>query len=151
MKFDSKNKNENFRGGKMSKYLEVLCESIMTPTPTPYMPDSDVSTHPTYILVVFNKDKESLLSPRGSIVTTFASQGDLDNYANNLYDLIKDAFEVYSIIPELYSQAITKFKSNKDFYDYIHDNGVLHKRVEDMSDDEVVYSDIIDIDTDFNI
>ena len=49
------------------------------------------------LIVVFNKDKESLLSPRGSIVTTFASQGDLDNYANNLYDLIRDAFEVYSI------------------------------------------------------
>ena len=149
--FNSKNKNENFRGGKMSKYLEVLCESVMTPTPTPYVPDSDVSTHPTYILVVFNKDKESLLSPRGSIVTTFASQGDLDNYANNLYDLIRDAFEVYSIIPELYSQAITKFKSNKDFYDYIHDNGILHKRVEDMSNEEAIYSDIIDADTDFNI
>lgn len=149
--FNSKNKNENFRGSKMSKYLEALCESVMTPTPTPYMPDSDVSTHPTYILVVFNKDKESLLSPRGSIVTTFASQGDLDNYANNLYDLIKDAFEVYSIIPELYSQAITKFKSNKDFYDYIHDNGILHKCVEDMSNEEAVYSDIIDADTDFNI
>ena len=135
----------------MSKFLDLFYESVMTPTPTPYAPDSDVSTHPTYVLVVFNKYKESLLSPRGSIVTTFASQGDLDNYANNLYDLIKNASEVYSIIPELYNQAVTKFKTDKEFYDYIHDNGILHKRVEDMSDDEVVYSDIIDSDTDFDI
>ena len=39
----------------------------------------------------------------------------------------------------------------KDGDDYIHDNGILHKRVEDMSNEEAIYSDIIDADTDFNI
>lgn len=134
----------------MGKFLDLYYESVMTPTPTPYAPADAYSSAPTSILVLFNEDKEPLLSSRGVVISAFSSQGNLDNYANSLYGLIRDAKEIYSVIPELYSQAITKL-DNKEFYKYVKKNGVLHTRLEDAKAEEKVYTDALDTDPDFEL
>lgn len=134
----------------MGKYLNLYYESVMTPTPTPYAPANEYSSAPTSILVLFDEDKKPLLSSRGVVISAFSSQGNLDNYANSLYGLIRNAKEIYSVIPELYSQAITKL-DEKELYKYIKDNGVLHARLEDAKAEDRVYIDALDTDPDFEL
>ena len=131
-----------------SKYMNLFYESSMTPTPTPYAPASIFSGEQEAMLVLFDENKESLLSNRGVIISGFSSQSHLDNYANSLYGLVRNVKEVYSIIPELYSQAITKL-NDTEYYKYIKDNGTLHDRLEEAKPEEKVYSDALDIDPDF--
>lgn len=134
----------------MGKFLNLYYESVMAPTSTPYAPADSSSQVPTSILVLFDEDKKPLLSSRGVVISAFSSQGNLDNYANSLYGLVKNVKEVYSIIPELYSQAITKL-DDKEFYKYVKDNGVLHNRLAEVKAEEKVYSDALDTDPDFEL
>lgn len=134
----------------MGKFLNLYYESVMTPTPTPYAPADSCSKVPTSILVLFDEDKQPLLSSRGVVISAFSSQGNLDNYANSLYGLVKGAKEIYSIIPEIYSQAITKLNS-KEFYKYVKDNGILHDRLEKVKAEDKVYVDALDTDPDFEL
>lgn len=134
----------------MGKFLNLYYESIMTPTPTPYAPTEPFSEYSQAMIVVFDEDKMPLLSSRGVITSSFSSQGQLDNFASNLYGLIKGAKEVYSVIPELYTQAVTKL-DDEEFYKYVKDNGILHKRLEDAKPEEQVFADALDIDPDFVI
>lgn len=133
-----------------SKYLNLFCESVMTPTPTPYAPNTEPSKVPTVVFVVFDVDNSPIFSPRGVVLNAYSSQGLIDNYANDLYNLIKNANEIYSIIPELYTQNITKLDT-KEYYDYIKNNGVLHSKPEELSTEDIVYNDILDRDPDFEI
>lgn len=132
----------------MNNYLDLFYESVMTPTP--YSSSDQNSEMPSIIFSVFDDNKEPVFSSRGVIITAMSSQAHIDNYACNLYNLVKNASEVYSIIPELYTQAVTKL-DNDEYYKYIKDHGILHKPADDMDTESKVYDDILDNDPDFEV
>ena len=134
----------------MSKYFDLMYESTMVPTPVPYAPNVENSEMPNIIFVAFDKEKTPIFSPRGIIITAMSSQSLIEKYALSLYKLLRNADEVYSIIPELYTEAVTRL-SQEEYYDYISKNAKLHKQLEDITEEEVVYDNILDTDPDFKI
>lgn len=140
--------DEAFKLWKSILDKEAMTESVMTPTPIPYSPATE--TNDSAIIILFDHDNKQLLSNRGAITLSVSSQATLDNYANSLYNLIPSVTQVFSIIPELYTQAITKL-SDEDFYKYIKDNAVSHKKFDSVDVDDLVYNDAIDTDADFDI
>lgn len=134
----------------MSRYFDMFCESVMTPTPTPYAPNDVNSKFPTTIFIIFNKDKEPCFSDRGVVISAFSSTSTLSNFASNLYNLVTGADEVYAVIPELYTQAVTKLDT-KDYYKYIKDNGTKYEPLFDSKSEDKVYDDSLAEDPDFVI
>lgn len=134
----------------MSKYFDLFCESVMTPTPTPYAPKESNSQFPTTIFVVFDKDKKPCFSDRGVIISAFGSASTLSNFASSLYNLVTGASEVYAIIPELYTQAVTKLDI-KEYYKYIKDNGTKYDPLYNDKTENKVYDDSLADDPDFII
>ena len=117
----------------MSKYFDLMYESTMVPTPVPYAPNVENSEMPNIIFVAFDKEKTPIFSPRGIIITAMSSQSLIEKYALSLYKLLRNADEVYSIIPELYTEAVTRL-SQEEYYDYISKNAKLHKQLEDITE-----------------
>lgn len=130
----------------MSKYLELVNESVMAPTPTPYANGVENSNMPVVDIVIFDSEHKPILARRGVIITAFGSQSTLNNYVNNLYELNKNASEIYSIIPELYTQTLTRM-TDKEYYEYIKANGFLHVKAEKMSTEDAAYDGTINTDS----
>ncbi len=134
----------------MSKYFDLMHESTMAPTPIPYAPNIENSEMPNVIFIAFDKDKKSLFNPKGPVITAMSSQSLIEKYALSLYKLMKNVDEVYSIIPEMYTEAVAKMEA-EDYYNYISKNAKLHKQVDELEQEEIAYDNILDTDPDFKL